>query len=270
MTDAAHDSCAGEGAPATGGELVRFEHADLGYGTRVVLRDIDLTLHRGQFVGLIGPNGAGKSTLLKAMLRISAPIRGHVHFGPRLLIGYVPQRHSLDPIFPIRVRDVCVMGLYPEIGFFRRPGPVHRERVERAIEACGVKHLADRLYRELSGGQQQRTLLARALVAEPELLILDEPTNDLDMEGERGIMDLVETLNRKGGRTVIVVSHNLNAIVNHATHIWALHRGAIATGSVAELTTKNFLSELFGCAISVMDCGGGATSIMPVSYKRDD
>jgi ABC-type Mn2+/Zn2+ transport system ATPase subunit len=250
-------------------DLICFEDADLGYGTTAVLREVSTAVIRGQFIGLIGPNGAGKSTLLKTMLRLQPPVRGHVHFHRRLLIGYVPQRHALDPIYPIRVRDVAVMGLYPEIGWLRRPGAAHYERTMRALDACGVAHLEGRLFRELSGGQQQRTLLARALVAEPELIILDEPTNDLDIAGERGIMDLVEQLNRKSGRTVVLVSHNLNAIVNHATHIWTIKKGRLTSGTVAELCTKGTIGELFDCPVSVIDCEGG-TSIMPVTYKRDD
>jgi ABC-type Mn2+/Zn2+ transport system ATPase subunit len=237
-------------------ELFRFERAALGYTSGVtVLHDVDLTIRRNDFLGIVGPNGSGKSTLLRSVLALLEPTSGKVTRRAGIRYGYVPQRQALDPIYPLRCADVVRMGIYREIGYLRRPGREVMERAVRALDAVGIAHLAERLYRDLSGGQQQRTLVARALVSEPDLLVLDEPTNDLDLAGERGIMELVTRLHDQG-RTVLLVSHMLNVVAAYVHRIALIDRGTLSSGTIDEMLTADRLSALYGMRVSVVEAGG--------------
>src|SRR5437773_1966609 len=195
-------------------KLIIFEKAELGYGRRVVLRDIDFDVAAGDFLGIVGPNGAGKTTLLKAILGLIKPISGNVQTpAGGLRIGYVPQRESVDTLFPLTVMDIVLMGRYSRLGPFARPRTADREIAVRSIEHVGISHLTHRAYPNLSGGQKQRCLIARALAGEPNLLILDEPTNGMDLPSEKAIMDLIQHLHDVDGITVLMVSHLLNTVV---------------------------------------------------------
>jgi ABC-type Mn2+/Zn2+ transport system ATPase subunit len=241
-----------------GEPLIRFEAVELGYSGRPrVLHDLTFSIEEGDFLGIVGPNGAGKSTILKAILGLLSPHRGRIAFaeGRDRHLGYVPQRQVLDPLYPLRAIDVVLMGLYRELGPLRRPGRAHWARAERALEHAGVPHLADRLYRDLSGGQQQRTLVARALVAEPEILVLDEPTNDLDLVGEKGIMDLVASLHREG-KTVLLVSHLLNVVANYVEKLAIIHDGTLEIGPIDRMLTSENLVRLYGIPVEVATAGG--------------
>ncbi len=239
--------------------IIRFDGVSLGYGSRVVLPRIDLEVREGDFLAILGPNGSGKTTILRAILGILKPLSGQV-LAPESC-GYSPQRRALDAIFPFTVEEVVAMGLTAELGPLRRPGRRERDRVRRALAACGVRHLAERAFRELSGGQQQRTLVARALVTEPEVLILDEPTNDLDLTGEHEIMELIATLNQEG-RTVVMVSHLLNVVAHYATSVVVLHGGQLEAGEAAQVLTSERLSRLYGIDV-VADRLGGRRAIVP-------
>jgi ABC-type Mn2+/Zn2+ transport system ATPase subunit len=232
--------------------LIRLEGVDLGYPHRPrVLRGVDFAIREGGFLGIVGANGAGKSTLLKAILGLLRPQRGTITVaGGDLRPGYVPQRQALDPLYPLRVIDVVIMGLYRELGPGRRPGRAAWARAERALEEVGFAERARDLFRDLSGGQQQRTLIARALVPEPRILALDEPTNGLDLVGETGIMDLVAGLHRQG-RTVLLVSHLLNVVANYAEELAILHAGTIEAGPIETMLTAERLGRLYGVPVDV-------------------
>jgi len=237
-------------------DLVRIERATLGYTPgSPVLEGVDLAIARGDFLGVVGPNGSGKSTLLRAILGVLAPGSGTVRRQRGVRFGYVPQRSALDPIYPLRAIDVVLMGLFGELGFFRRPGRDARERARRALDAAGMGALADRLYRELSGGQQQRTLVARALVSEPDLLVLDEPTNDLDLAGERDVMDLVSRLHA-AGRTVVLVSHMLNVVAAYVRRLALIGRGRLSVGSIEDMLRPDRLEALYGVPVTIAEVAG--------------
>ena len=153
--------------------LVKFDHATLGYGRRVVLSDLTFDIPPGDFLGLVGPNGAGKTTILRAILGSLTPMSGTVTIAPALRFGYVPQRDSVDYNFPLKVTDVVMMGRYDRIGVGRRPTRNDRRLALDALEHVGIADLAERQLSALSGGQKQRTLIARALVGEPNILVLD-------------------------------------------------------------------------------------------------
>ncbi|MDP7036255.1 MAG: metal ABC transporter ATP-binding protein [Planctomycetota bacterium] len=241
------------GTPPGTPSIVTYEDVVLGYGEGVVLSGVDLQIRAGSYLGIVGPNGSGKTTFLRSVLGFLRPISGRIRrpSGRRIRIGYVPQRQSLDPIFPLRVRDVAVMGLYREIGFMRRVQARHRRRVEEALEFVGMRELAEASYRDLSGGQQQRTLIARALASEPDLLVLDEPTNGMDLVGERNIMGLVDRLHAQGDRTVLMVSHRLHVVCRHVHDLALISEGKMVHGSMEEMFTSERLSALYGIPVRV-------------------
>src|SRR5258706_5379184 len=233
-------------------KLIIFENADLGYGRRVVLRDIDFDVAAGDFLGIVGPSGAGKTRLLKAILGLIKPISGSVQTpGEGLRIGYVPQRESVDTLFPLTVMDIVLMGRYSRLGPFGRPTKADRELSMKAMEHVGITNLADRSYPNLSGWQKQRALIARALVGDPNLLILDEPTNGMDLVSEKAIMDLVRMLHDRDGMTVLMVSHLLNTVVNYARRIAIVGEGTLREGMLEDMITGPSLSGLYGMDVHV-------------------
>ena len=175
-----------------------------GYREDPVLRDIDLVVRSGSLVGVIGPNGGGKSTLFKTILGLQRPWSGDVLVDgrrgkPGHIIGYVPQTETVDWSFPVRVRDVVMMGRYPRLGLLRRPGKADIEVVDDALEKVGMTDYRDAQIGELSGGQRQRVFIARALAQEPSILLLDEPVSGVDAVTQHQIFELIERL-CQGGR----------------------------------------------------------------------
>ncbi len=231
--------------------LVRLAGARLGYPDRVVLEGVDLEVRRGDFLAIVGPNGAGKTTILRAVLGVVPPLAGACAREGRL--GYAPQRSALDPVFPLAAADVVGLGLVGQPGPTR--GAPARARVLRALEACGMAAHAGTPFRDLSGGQKQRVLVARALVSEPDVLVLDEPTNDLDLRGEHEVMELVRALHA-GGRTVIMVSHLLHVVARYAQRIAFIHDGLLVAGPARSMLSARRLEPLYGMPVVVGDLAG--------------
>ena len=236
--------------------LITFDHATLGYGRRVVLSDLSFEIPEGDFLGVVGPNGSGKTTIVRAILGTLKPIAGAVTRIPQLRFGYVPQRDQVDYSFPLRVLDVVLMGRYDRIGVGRRPRPEDRERAMAALEAVGIRDLALDQLNGLSGGQKQRTLIARALVGEPNLLVLDEPTTGMDLVATTQILGLVRELHERRGLTVLMVSHALNEIANYVTRIALVQEGRFRIGAVDDIVTERTLSELYGIPVEVDSFAG--------------
>jgi manganese/zinc/iron transport system ATP- binding protein len=238
-------------------KLIAFQGVDLGYGRHRVLTGIDFDVLAGDFLGIVGPNGAGKTTLLKAILGLLQPLSGQVTVtADGLRIGYVPQRDSVDTLFPLTVLDIVLMGRYTRLGPFARPGAEDQSRAMEALKHVDIEDLASRPYPSLSGGQKQRTLIARALVGEPNLLILDEPTNGMDLVSERAIMELVQLLHDQDQMTVLMVSHLLNTVVNYAKRIAIVGEGTLREGTVADMVTGPSLTSLYGIDVEVAQVGG--------------
>jgi ABC-type Mn2+/Zn2+ transport system ATPase subunit len=231
--------------------LVSFHGVTLGYARRAVLSGLSFAVSEGDFLGLVGPNGAGKTTVLRAILGTLAPLEGEVTRVDRLRFGYVPQRDQVDYNFPLRVLDVVLMGRYDRIGLARRPGKDDRERAMAALEHVGIADLAQRPLKDLSGGQKQRTLIARALVGEPNVLVLDEPTNGMDLVSTTQILGLVRELHERDGITVIMVSHALNEVANYVERIALVVGGGFRIGTVDEIMTEPVLSEMYGIPVEV-------------------
>jgi ABC-type Mn2+/Zn2+ transport system ATPase subunit len=231
--------------------LVTFDRATLGYGRRVVLTDLSFEIPDGDFLGLVGPNGAGKTTILRALLGTHPPLAGIVRTAPGIRFGYTPQRDQVDYNFPLRVVDVVLMGRYDRIGLGKRPTADDRRLAYRALEHVGMAHLADRPLTDLSGGQKQRTLIARALVGDPSMLVLDEPTNGMDLVATTQILGLVRELHESSGITVLMVSHALNEVANYVERIALVVEGGFRIGPVAEIMTEETLSQMYGIPVDV-------------------
>ena len=231
--------------------LVKFEHATLGYGRRVVLSDLSFDIPPGDFLGLVGPNGAGKTTILRAILGSLKPMSGSVTIALGLRFGYVPQRDSVDYNFPLKVTDVVMMGRYDRIGVGRRPTREDRQRAIDALDHVGIADLAERQLSALSGGQKQRTLIARALVGEPNILVLDEPTNGMDLVSTTQILSLIRELHERDNITVLMVSHALNEVANYVERIALTLEGSFRIGSVDEIMNEQVLSGMYGIPVEV-------------------
>lgn len=224
------------------------------YRERPVLWDVDLSVPDGVLYAVVGPNGAGKSTLLKAILGLVPTAAGEVriHGAPyrerRREVAYVPQRGSVDWDFPTSVLDVVMMGRYGALGWFRRPGRRERELALGALERVGMTELASRQIRQLSGGQQQRVFLARALVQDARVYLMDEPFQGVDARTERAIVDVLREL-RASGATVVVVHHALQTVTEYFDRVALLNVRRIADGPVDEVFTDENLRLTYGGAV---------------------
>lgn len=232
-------------------QLVALEDADLGYGGRRVLQGLSLAVNRGDFLGIVGPNGCGKTTILKAMLGILRPMRGTLTRDPGARFGYVPQIQEADDVYPFTASEVALMGRYALIGAIARPSREDRRLVLDCLHRVGIGDLADKPFRDFSGGQRQRTLLARSLASEPDVLVLDEPTNDMDIASEYAIMESLKSLHRENGLTIVMVSHLLNVVANYAERLALMNGGLQATGPTEEILSDRSLTEVYGVPVTV-------------------
>ncbi|TVQ35865.1 MAG: metal ABC transporter ATP-binding protein [Geminicoccaceae bacterium] len=238
-------------------QALHVEDLTVTYGGTPALWDIDLDIPPGVMCAIVGPNGAGKSTLLKAALGLVRPVAGHVRFlgrpvrAMRGLIGYVPQRHSVDWDFPTSVLDVVAMGLYRRIGWFRRPGAADLERALAALAEVGMQDYAQRQISQLSGGQQQRVFIARALVQNAPILILDEPLAGVDAATEEIIINLLKRL-RDERRTVIVVHHDLTTVQSYFDWLVMLNVRIVAQGPMAAVYTPDNLRTAYGRQLAMI------------------
>jgi ABC-type Mn2+/Zn2+ transport system ATPase subunit len=235
--------------------LIEFKNATLGYGSKVVLSGISFAILPGEYLGIVGPNGAGKTTIVRTILGSIPPLAGEVTIrsatGGDLRIGYVPQRDSIDYVLPYTVREVVMMGRFRQIGLLRRPGTEDKEIVRTSLVHAAVESLADRPFRDLSGGQKQRVLIARALASQPETLILDEPTNGMDLPSRISVLELINELHEKGKMTVIMISHLLDDVANHVRRIALVEPNFFQIGHVDEVLTAKNLSALYQMPVDV-------------------
>ncbi|TAK77874.1 MAG: metal ABC transporter ATP-binding protein [Dehalococcoidia bacterium] len=222
-----------------------------GYEGRPVLRDVDLRVEAGEFVGLVGPSGSGKTTLLRALMGMAHLYAGTVevdgcavHEGERPAVGYVPQVEAIDWNFPVTVEEVVLMGRATVSG--RWPWPRAQDRKDAAdlLERLGMAAYRARHIRALSGGQQQRVFLARALIRNPRLLILDEPTSGVDIKTRDDVLHLLAGLNAEGV-TVLLSTHEINAVATHLPRVVCLRGEIIADGPPSTVFTPEILRRAF-------------------------
>ncbi|MEM9950487.1 MAG: metal ABC transporter ATP-binding protein [Chloroflexota bacterium] len=235
------------------------------YNSKPAIWDIDLSVPEGVLMAIVGPNGAGKSTFIKSVLNLipksagTASFYGKPYEKARSLVGYVPQRGSVDWDFPTSVIDVVMMGLYGKLGWFRRAGKKERELALHALEQVGMADYADRQISQLSGGQQQRTFLARALVQDAQIYFMDEPFAAVDAVTERAIVSILHEL-RERDKTVLVVHHDLQTVEEYFDWVTLLNVEVIASGPTDTTFTPENLRKTYGGRVSYLDDGQVAVS----------
>ena len=235
------------------------------YHRKPVLWDIDLDIPQGKLVAIVGPNGAGKSTLLKACLDLIPKTSGEVgiygkpYSEQRHLVGYVPQRESVDWDFPVSALDVVAMGTYRKVGWFKRIGGAQKQAAMAALEQVGIDHLAHRQISQLSGGQQQRVFLARALVQDAQVYFMDEPFAAVDAATEQAIVQLLQSLNEQG-KTCLVVHHDLATVTRYFDWVVLLNMRIVATGPTDEIFTNDNLQKTYGGQLSLLNDAAKALS----------
>lgn len=241
-------------------ELLHFENVSLGYGARRILSDLNFSICAGDYTAIVGANGAGKTTLLRALLGNLRPQKGRIKTTRGLHFGYVPQLQTVDELFPLTVLEVVLMGRYGRLGALRWPKKSDRERALACLQEVGAEALAPRLYRELSGGQKQRSLIARALCSDPDVLVLDEHTNDLDIAAEKSIMALIDRLHEERQLAVVMVTHSLNTVANHARIIGMIGELNGVRGCrflpAQDVLQSDYLSQILGVPLRVIEMEG--------------
>ncbi len=248
-------------APLVGGTgvtAVDVHDVTVAYHRKPVLWNVDAQIPTSRLTAIVGPNGAGKSTLLKAILGLVPVVSGRVTIfdrplrQARRLIGYVPQRESVDWDFPVSVLDVVLMGRYGRLGWIRRPGAADRAAAMDALHAVSMHDFAKRQISQLSGGQQQRVFLARALAQDAKLYIMDEPFAGVDAATEEAILRVLQSL-RSQGRTVVAVHHDLQTVGAYFDHVLLLNVRLIAAGPVATTFTNANLQATYGGRLTLLD-----------------
>jgi len=240
--------------------FVELEGVGVSYGEVRVLDGINLTVEPGDFLGIIGPNGSGKTTLLRVMLGLLEPQAGSVRLFGQLpatfrewrRLGYVPQRAALDPSLPVTVSEVVATGLVASLGLFQRIGRRERVRVKDALARVGMETHGRTRIGALSTGQQQRVLIARALVSDPELIILDEPTGGVDPEAQTSFYAMLHHLNREREVTLILVSHDIGVVAKEVTKLACLNRRLIFHGRPGDFLSDAALTALYGPAVRIV------------------
>ena len=246
---------------ARGEPVVELRKVSCGYDGSPTLSGLDLEIGRGDFVGLLGPSGSGKTTILRTILRAvdvysgDVLVNGRSVFEHRPRIGYVPQLETIDWNFPVTVEQVVMMGRTAE----NRLLPWYRERdrdiANEMMRRLGIAHFASRHIRELSGGQQQRAFLARALVSNPKLLLLDEPAMGVDIKTRDEVMHLLHDLNHQDV-TIIMTTHEINAVAAHLPWVVCLNGGIIASGPPKEVFTPAVLKKTYNADLHVTEYRG--------------
>lgn len=247
-------------APASHPATTALEIHDMtvAYRRKPVLWDIDLEVPEHKLVGIVGPNGAGKSTLIKAILGLvpvasgKVEIYGKPYRTQRRIVGYVPQRESVDWDFPVTALDVVLMGTYGKLGWFRRPGRRERDLARECLAQVELADFADRQIRQLSGGQQQRVFLARALAQDARVYFMDEPFAGVDAATESAILRLLQTL-RSAGKTVFVVHHDLQTTADYFDWVILLNMRLLACGPVQTTFTHDNLQKTYGGRLTILD-----------------
>ncbi len=244
---------------ASGDAAISLTGVRCGYGESAVLDGVSITIPPGRFAGIVGPSGAGKTTLLRAILGQVPHLRGDVQVQGQTVapgssptgVGYVPQVESVDWSFPMTVEDVVLLGRIRRMGHLPWPNRADRQAVAATLDRLEIGHLIHRHIRDLSGGQQQRTFLARALVGEPRILLLDEPTASVDLRTRDVILRTLVDLHH-GGVTIVMTTHELNAVAAHLPWVMCVNGGIIAEGTPRQVFTEPVLGRTFDAPMRVM------------------
>ncbi|KUJ93968.1 MULTISPECIES: metal ABC transporter ATP-binding protein [Archaeoglobus] len=243
-------------------KVIEFYDVSFSYNSSEVLSDLNLGIGRGEFVAVLGPNGAGKSTMLRLILGLLKPTKGTVKvlgynaFDERDKfvgrVGYLPQREEILLEAPLTVSQVIKLPL------LARGKKVGDSKLREALSMVGLDGFEDKLFSELSGGQQQKVLLARALISDPEILLLDEPFNGVDVPSQEKIVEVLAEMSSKG-KTVVAVVHNINPLLHNIDRVVLLNRRIIAAGKPNEVFSEENIIKAYGTSIPIVICEEGFT-----------
>jgi len=243
--------------------VIRIQDAVVSYREDVALQGVSLEVQKGDFIGIIGPNGAGKTTLLTVInglgklvqgqaLVLGLPVNERSGIRLRRRIGYVAQVENIDPRLPINVRETVMVGCYGRLGLFRRPTRPQWEAVDKVLSMVGMAHLSHRPIGHLSGGEYQRAAIARALVQQPEIFLLDEPTASIDPQAQGEILSLIQLIHKEYRITTLFVTHDLRQLPSTCQRLILMKEGKIwQQGSPESMLKEEILSRLYGAPVSI-------------------
>ena len=242
--------------------LITTENVSIAYDGEPVVRDATLQISKGDFLGIVGPSGSGKTSLLKALAGAIPPVSGVIHRQPGVRAGYVPQVETINWFFPVTVMEVVLMAA-DRGRILPWPSSQSRDRASDVLEQLGISDLRSRHIRSLSGGQQQRVFIARALMNQPHVLLMDEPTSGVDVATRHDVLHLLHDLNHAEELAIVITTHDLNGIAAHMHTLVCLNRDVIAAGDPAEILTPEVLEKTYGAPMDVLSHGG-----MPVVIEH--
>ncbi|TGD21553.1 metal ABC transporter ATP-binding protein [Companilactobacillus suantsaicola] len=243
--------------------MLTVKNLTVAYDDTPVFSDVAVNFNAGKITGIIGPNGAGKSTLIKAMLNLIKAKQGQVQYNGKSMrsvqksIAYVEQRKDLDLTFPIDVFDVVLTGTYGKLGLFKNPGKNEKLASKKALEQVSLTEFSKRQIGNLSGGQLQRVFVARAIVQEAEIIILDEPFVGIDLQSETAIMQILKQW-RDDGKTIIVIHHDLNKVTKYFDDLVILNHGIVDYGPAREVYNPKNIERAFSADLSSVLFAGKA------------
>ncbi len=241
--------------------VIHVEALNYFVGKQEILSDISCDIEQGDYVALIGPNGGGKTTLVKMILGLQTPSSGKIdifgidrkHFKSWHKVGYVPQNVSLfDNNFPLSVYEAVSLGLAAKKSWFSKINQEEKIQIEEAIHIASIEEFRDKNLSELSGGQRQRVMIARALVSQPEILILDEPSTGVDIASQHKFYDFLRRLNREQNLTIIFITHDLGVIADDVTHVLSINQKLVYSGSAETMLSCEAVSEVYGTKAHVV------------------
>ncbi len=247
--------------------ILQTAHLACGYNNTPLFENIDLAIEKGQCIALVGPSGSGKTTLLKTLLGILKPLDGHIyHYTQRDRISYVPQLEMIDWQFPVTVEQVVLMGTTPTGFSLPWTHAAVKQKAKHILGQLGIADLQHRHISKLSGGQQQRVFLARALINDPELLVLDEPIQGVDIKTRDAILHILKNLNQQG-MTIIMTAHDLNIVGTHIPWVICFNKKIIAQGPTDSVYTNDILSATYESPLQVITYQHGSQTLKLVAEQ---